>query len=217
VARYLAISGTWAYDTELGADEWWNPQSAWCRYLAQHGMTYLEPDEPYCWDGHIDGIRGKKVVWTAAASQLAYRLRRVPLEDRNLVAHSHGGQVALLTAAVLPINRLVTVATPVRKDMRDTALHAQIRGGWRHLYSVGWSDYMQLLGSLFDGAWSLERRFLVPTCQNVGIPGGVGHSRLLNDPALFDWWVKSGTLAFLAGPWAERRAVDPRASAIPAG
>lgn len=199
MSTYLPILGTWAYDGTPDAGEWWNPGSPFSHYLAMYGLEYLEPDEPFIWDGHIDGIDGKRVIWTAAASQLAYRLKRLPLERRNLVAHSHGGQVALLAANLVGINRLVTVATPVRLDMRPSVLGASILGGWRHLYSTGWTDYMQLLGSLFDGAWSLERRFLVPTCQNIGIPGGVGHSRLLTDPTVFDWWVKSGTCSFLAG------------------
>jgi len=188
-------AGTWSYDGKLTPDEWNHPQSAVMRYFAKYGIEHASPDEPFVWDGEFG--RRKRLIWLAAAEQFAYRLRRVPIEERNLMGHSFGGSVCVLTAAMVPINRLVTVSMPEREDMRDDYRKVSAVGGWMHIAHLGfWGDYMQALGSMLDGAWGVDRRVMLPGVQNVQIPK-VGHSGLLNKPELFHYWADSGVIGFL--------------------
>jgi hypothetical protein len=216
VIGVVLVGGTWAYDGLPAPKEWYVPGSPFCDYLQSQEVVCADPKTPFVWDGMVDGIpslpwtfsaASKHLIWRAAGANLARYLRDVPLKSRNLIAHSHGGQVALYAAQSIAINRLVTVSTPVREDMRQVAISSKraMARGWWHLYSPGWTDRMQILGDLFDGALRVERRFLIAGVQNVGIPGGVGHSRLLNDPGVFGWWETSGVLRWMKGAEIERQ------------
>lgn len=203
--RVLPVAGTWSYDGDVSPDEWYHPCSHLFEFFRFQQIDHASPDEPFVWDGEVDGglrwptARTKHLIWRAAADNLAYRLRRMPLYDRNLVAHSHGGAVAVYAANRVQINRLVTVAMPVRKDMLDAYRGVSVLVGWRHVAHLGfWGDRMQAFGAMLDGAWGVERRVLLPTVQNIQIPG-IGHSGLLNDPSKFPHWIESGLIPFLKG------------------
>jgi pimeloyl-ACP methyl ester carboxylesterase len=205
-AFYLPVAGTWGYDGDPDPSEWWHPYSPWANFMAGRNIFHLDPDEPFVWDGAIDGLnwpwstsRQKNLGWMAAATQLKRWLKTVPVCDRNIVAHSHGGQVALYCAMSLPINRLVTVSTPVRAEMDAVARAAvcNIAGGWWHLHG-DWKDRWQIFGGLMDGACRIERRFLIPGVVNMGFPG-IGHTDLLCNPDRFPLWEREGIVAFLRG------------------
>jgi pimeloyl-ACP methyl ester carboxylesterase len=207
VTRVALVGGTWAYDGRVPDDEWYAPGSAFVRaVLAPHGIEPLWPDDPFVWDGEADGVgwwgrERKHLVWQAAAANLVYRLKALPLEQRNLIAHSHGGQVALYAASVLPLNRLITVTTPVRGDMVHTIAVARANiGAWWHLYSTGFlRDKMQWFGEFFDGVWNIPpKRTFDAANQNVACKD-VGHSGLLCEAKYYDQWTTTGAAAFMAG------------------
>jgi pimeloyl-ACP methyl ester carboxylesterase len=157
------------------------------------------------WSGDVDGLphvidpeKSEKLSdWIAGGWGLYYLLRNLPYEKRNIIAHSHGGQVALYAAGLarVQIHRLITVCTPVRKDMADIRQKAVPRiGRWRHVSADGW-DFMQRAGELFDGYFGWERK-MPEAHENLLIPK-IGHSNLLYKPECFPLWEQDGMLDFL--------------------
>jgi pimeloyl-ACP methyl ester carboxylesterase len=212
----LPIHGTWGADFDgaaSGLPQWWQAGSPFTAFMRERGLdaTYFEP---FVWSGDVAGIArllpwnwfrapGSR-DWEAAARALCYhqepRKCPVPFAERNYIAHSHGGQVALLAAASgLKIRRLVTVSTPVREDMRRTIELARPNiERWWHLYDPRpLSDRFQVLGELGDGRVGWRRAF-VKADRNIAVPG-VGHSGLLCEPRCFSQWAQRGLLDFLRG------------------
>lgn len=212
----LLVQGTHAWGRTDPRAEWWHPESAFVAFLAQAGFSLVGAPRVFQWDTDLDGIgwlqrrpQKKHINWEAAGLNLyaylvppvtaaAQREDYVPIADRNLIAHSHAAQVvAYACAAGLKINRLLTLASPVREDMR--AVYAQARPNiqsWRHVHSDD-SDRIQWLGEVFDGKWGIVRR--QPYADvNVLLPD-VSHSKLLTQPAYFPLWQVNGLVDFLKG------------------
>jgi hypothetical protein len=183
--------GTWASD----------PASPFRDLLRRHGCSALVFEG---WSTDVDGVpslwrRGKHADWIAGGHALAYFLRGLPYEARNIVCHSHGVASALYCGALErePIRRLITVCAPVRRDMQDVADAAKpYIGRWRQI-SSNQGDPMQRLGELFDGHFGWGERKWRQADENLSIPG-IGHSKLLNDPTFLDLWQTDGMLDFLA-------------------
>src|SRR5690348_2667600 len=118
-ARVILVPGTWH-------GEWSDPDSPFWTFLE---AQRFRPLKFRGWSGDVDGLphvidpqKSEKLSdWIAGGWALFYLLRNLPYERRNVVAHSHGGQVALFAAGLarVQIHRLITVCTPVRKDMAD--------------------------------------------------------------------------------------------------
>lgn len=200
----IPILGTWGWD-DTDSMRWWKRQSPFVTFLGTHGIELVAGGEdPYIWDGELDGIptrRGRNLlVWKA--NGLGFRryckpgpqgsedgAHYIPYENRRVIAHSHGGNVALCAAAAgLRIHTLVTVSMPVRDDMMAIARAALPNiGVWWHVASDR-SDAVQWLGELFDGAFGIVREHPLAH-KNVRVKA-VGHSRLLEDPAVFPEWEK---------------------------
>ena len=211
--RFVPVLGTWAFDgtPDPGAD-WWMPGSDLLKHLAAtEGLEHARPDEPFVWCSGLDGVRGADAHWIAAAANLAAYLRALPYEDRNVVAHSHGGQVAILACVYEQgfrartgkpigdpfIRRLMTVCSPVRKDLIDEAQQAKpLIGSWLHVASNGGVfDKWQVLGELFDGRLGIYRAH--PVADINDRVRDIGHSRILRDRALFPLWSSRRWAAFL--------------------
>lgn len=198
--RYITIPGTWGWGS---SDKWWSPGSPFVQFMEGQGALLLRPDDPFLWSTDIDGTwfdwifrHGRTFPdWEAGAAALTYYLKDVPYYDRNLIAHSHGGQVALLAACKVDIRRLVTVSTPYRKDLADNYAFARKHiGHWEHIHSDT-SDLIQLAGSIFDGHFGFHRR--MPDADlNVMLPK-VGHSGILQDPRFIPEWRDAGIIARL--------------------
>jgi hypothetical protein len=187
----ILIGGTHGED-----DGWWKPSSSFGQGLAAAGLEIADPMEPFEWSNDVDGllVQGlfgrKHRDWIAAGHALMwYAHYKVPPrsdgEPRrvSIVAHSHAGQVALYAAYYgLLIDRLITVATPVRRDMAHviSGARATIRF-WAHLHGDA-RDWWQVLGGR-----TLERRMTLAD-QNVYEPAG--HTDLLNPNLWTDrrWW-----------------------------
>jgi hypothetical protein len=226
----VAIPGTHGWRGQL-TGEWWCDDSDWMDNARLHGFRSLGGTKhPFVWSTDLNGHRFWRHLfgsadwhsdWEAAARALYYYLRPfaddndtyVPIENRNLVAHSHGLQPVLKACAMgLKINSLVSVMSPVRRDMLYDAERARPNiGRWLALAAHG--DHTQRHGSWFDGSLRLDRAH--PMADAFDIVPGAGHSKILRDPEWFPlwdtrgWfnWIKGGELSAspeLASPGSER-------------
>lgn len=208
----IAVYGTKGGDFTDGPEcqdvtHWWHPFSQWWEYMRTLGFVPFRPKE-FAWTGSLDGlsfqaawnwIRGqqsetKHIQWRSGGTELddyigvgLYNQDR--FSDRFVViAHSHGGQVALYCAALyryLPI--LITVSTPNRFDMHAIATQARPRiGFWLHLYDPD-GDRVGQEGALGDGEVSFDRTWKGYPDLSVSVKG-VGHSGLLRDPSTYHLW-----------------------------
>jgi len=217
---YLPIAGTWNWTLgDPAPRHWWAPESPFAAMMTGQGFRSIGDGEPFLWSTDLGGMtwtakllnRSGLETWGAAGYSLKLYLcppehdpsnpipNYVPVADRRVIAHSHGGQVALMAAAAgLKIHRLITVATPVRADMRPTIRAALPNiGAWLHLYG-DWHDRWQWLGELMDGSLGIERRFRYFSVMNEAVQG-IGHSDLLENPDWFWAWKERGWLEFLRG------------------
>jgi len=189
-APVLLIAGTHGRE-----QTWWRAESPFARELMRQGVILLDPADPFTWTTELDGIVGENKVWKDAGDKLRLYAQAKGQARVSVVAHSHGGNVvAYAAAAGLVIDRLITVATPVRGDLAAEygELRQAVQTVWIHLYSDA-SDWIQWLGSWFDGSWRFRRR-MKGADLNFKTPA-VGHSGLL-DPEL---WRSRGYGFWLAG------------------
>lgn len=191
VTYYIPIAGTWGYDSASWA---YDDESPWASMMRTAGFTPIRATDgrPFRWTTQLDGLKfwGKRYDWEAGADALAYFLEPVPYEHRNLIAHSHGGQVALfLAASKVPIRTLTTIGTPRRYDVPAESAKPFIRF-WQHIYDQQ-RDWTAWWGQVGDKHWSNDRRFLIPGVVNHGLPD-ISHSKVLNDPTCFRFWWEDG-------------------------
>jgi hypothetical protein len=212
----VLVAGTWelsgsedldSLDALVKANQlerlpWWHPPSLFWREAVLRGVNVCPV--PFIWSTEIDGVIGKNWAWYAAGHALLYFVHSeypsetdVLLKPVNIIAHSHGGQVAIFAAAYgLLVDTLVTVGTPVRHDVKRyrKAARPNIKR-WVHIYSP--NDPMQIEGTLGDGGGLLEwPREISQADQNISEPTMEpgSHSKLL-DPALWTsrrWWTIVG-------------------------
>jgi hypothetical protein len=192
----VPIAGT--HGALRGTSAWFRPGSPFLTYAAtEFALTHARPNRPFQWSTDLDLFTSNHRDWQAGGAALAYYLEQLPFEHRNLIAHSHALQVVLYACAEhgLAIRRLVSVCSPIRKDMNATAERAaKWMGGWLHVHTDS-SDWTQILGSLFDGQFGIHRAAPHAT-RNQSI-AGVGHSGLLEDPERFPLWRTYELAAFL--------------------
>lgn len=209
----LLVQGTYAWGHTAGL-QWWECRSPFGAFLRSMDFNIIGGDRPYIWDTDLDGIGWlhrrpfkKHRNWEAAGLSLYSYLipplnaqwdDYVPIEDRNLIGHSHAMQViAYACAAGMKVNRLITIGSPVREDMRDVYQLARMNiRNWMHVHSDG-SDRVQWFGELFDGHLGIVRE--QPAADRNLLVANVSHSKLLNDPAAFPLWQSKGLVAFLNG------------------
>lgn len=219
---YLPIAGTHGWRGHHNSHgRWWTQDSAFGLFMQAAGLRHLGGQRPFVWTTDVNGAKPWRrwfglgdphFDWECAGENLNNYIRPyrdatdeyTPIADRRLIVHSHGLQPVLYACAVndLKIHRLVSVMSPVRKDLLELAEAARPNiGKWMHLHTDG-SDRWQWLGTIGDGALGIVRRHPLAD-YNVCIKG-VGHTGLLEDPSLFKLWVEAGWLDFLAEPYTER-------------
>lgn len=206
--KTILVAGTWG---EKDLRPWWSPDSDFAGMLIEAQANPLRgrrgrpgpreagiilTPEPFRWSTDLDGVIGENRVWeTAGAALTWFAHKHSPGEAVDLVAHSHGGQVAAYALAQgLMVRNLVTVAAPVRRDMLPIwRIGAKnILGKWHHIHSDD-QDFWQWMGARFSGWWVVPREMPLPA-QNIFEPGK-GHSELL-DPGL---WRERGWAGLITG------------------
>lgn len=205
MTRFISVLGTHGWPDDPSREWWWpgdahTAPSPLCQFLAGHGILPARPDRPMKWSGDVDGIPGSGKDWEAGAESLTYYAECLPYELRNVIAHSHGGQVALLAAADgLKLRSLIMVGTPVRKDIEKFIAPLAVRNIGRvlHITDAQW-DAWGLLGGLFDFRLSFRRHFLVPGIVSEKVKG-IGHAEILRDQKRFALWEQHGWLDVLRG------------------
>lgn len=203
MTKYVTVLGTHGWPDDY-TRQWWHWSSPFCKFLRARGLMQAHPDKPFVWSGDLQGVPllGAGRDWEAGAKSLGYYNAPLPFDARNVIAHSHGGAVAILSAKEAPIRSLITIGTPVRKAVQAAAaeaLKAGHIGRWTHVYDQK-GDRTQWLGQLFDGRWFGARAFQLAGMTDDAVPG-IGHSGVLNDAGKFDLWVKRGWLdALVQGP-----------------
>lgn len=202
--KYIAIAGTGA-GNKL---DWHLPTSDLSKFFLLQGLEQLEtnPLKRYMWSTKLDGIDSVNETWDAAGRALAHYIAPpllgeslVKPEDTYCIAHSHAGNVVAYACGKygLKINGLITVGTPIRKDLYEI-YQAAVPNISRHLHIyAGWRDYWQILGSLFGGQFGIHRKHPF-TVHNEQVPGG-NHGSILRDPKFFPLWLERGWLDYWQG------------------
>lgn len=198
----VAGTNSWMDD---GRCDWYCPGHPFALFLESHGCAPMfNGPRPFVWTTDLAGIPffTNRKEWSAGGAALAYfvmAMNRAPKAETAVIAHSHGLQVAAYAAAEydLKIHTLVTVGSPIRKDMAKQykALRLNTRY-WLHVHS-DCSDRWQWLGEMFDGHFGIVRDCVLAD-RNAYVRG-VGHSELLRDPVQYHYWLKAGWLDQLKG------------------
>lgn len=202
--KLVAVQGTWGWN-----DVWWQDGSAFWNWMRRRGVEPVRVSgKPFEWETGLGSSIyfwrrwgwGRKGVeaWEYAGKAFYYYCDILNFDECNVLAHSHGGQVALYGAAEgIKIRKLVTVGTPVRADLEDVLAKALPNiSEWWHLYDKD-EDRTAERGAFGDGRLGrVVRTFLRDKVVNVGLPG-IGHSGLLKDPSVFHFWDDQGVLEFL--------------------
>lgn len=200
---YLPVAGTHGFNGEPKG-EWWYDGSPFVEYMRATFDWRLVSPRPLIWDGGLGGVpwtrRRGHLIWEGLGStmQLYFVPSRwtkddpdyIKIAERTVVAHSHALQGVLYACAEydLKIDTLVSLMSPVRKDMR--ALASLARGNirrWVHVHADR-TDWVQIAGAVWDGAFGIFREH-AEADVNIAIPGA-GHSKLVRDPEWFNRWNK---------------------------
>ena len=148
--KTILIGGTHAND----ADPWFSPESSFALTAPFHNVEISTGrGEGFIWSTQLEVWRFKKDMgtdaWQAAAHSLNSYIDAYCDGQANVIAHSHGGNVAAIAASSVwrtRINHLITVGTPVRKSMDIVYLGAANGvNKWTHIYSD--SDWWQMFGT----------------------------------------------------------------------
>lgn len=198
--KVIAVAGTWAWKSP-----WWKDGSPFWDYMARHDIEPMRAGRlPFEWSTDLADSwkfwKKRRSDWEAGGAALLYYVDAADIapSDTVVIAHSHGGQVVFHAAARgLKIDRLITVATPVRADMAETiaAARPNIRR-WMHLCDAE-SDRTAFWGAFGDRRIGNVREFT--QADRVVRVKRIGHSTLLNDYDKFPLWDTTGAVRFLQG------------------
>lgn len=196
---YTAVGGT----SSLYDRGWFLPDSPFSIYLSSLNLVPNRPD-PFIWSTDLDGAsviaylfkaKQKHTDWLSGGAALKYYLETIPLDNRNIISHSHGRQVVLYALQRgLKINRWLDISGPIREDMDHHTI--EVHGNFdsmMHIYS-NW-DWIQILGSLFDNNVGITG-FCDIADRNIKLPHRFGHSKLFH-PDNYMTWVDMGLIKFL--------------------
>ena len=197
---YVPVAGTHDWNPDEAGGRWWERDSAFATFMSRHDVERRGRAAFPFWSTALSGalfVGPARRAWWHGAYVLADYLEGLPFDERNVIALSHGGQVAAIAAGLVTgVHRLVTVGTPVRKDLARA--YRRIRCPWMHLYSTGWENRWQVFGELFDRG--VRRRWDMPAPALNRRVEGIGHGDLLRDPERFEDVYTGIILPFLRGP-----------------
>jgi hypothetical protein len=205
----LAVAGTHGWQ-----DEWPVPGSPFFQAAAAVNIKPVQVrGEGFRWTGNLAGVgdgwwsRLRRALgdtqfpdhldWEASGEAFGYYVGGVGYLRRNVIAHSHGGNVVFYGVAdgKHPIRTLVTVGTPVRGDM--AAVYAKARpciGFHLHICDKKW-DLWGSLGQAGDAQIRIERTFPEDAAAAPDLQiqlEGIGHTKVLTDPEHIEKWHARG-------------------------
>lgn len=194
---YIPIQGTSAWDENPDVFQWWEMGSRYYGFLRDRGYEHASRT-PFEWSTELAGILDRaKTVWKAGGKSLGYyfgeHLAPMPYEHRNVVAHSHGGQLVFYAAASgVRIRNLITVGTPVRADMEATVRAARVNiKNWVHLMDTRY-DIVSVLGAIGDGKLRIKHDFKeADKCFDLR-DIKAHHSHVLSNPQFYPYWMTRG-------------------------
>lgn len=196
----ILVAGTNSWDNDDDVD-WFHPKHPFAKMLQDSGISVLDDNGlPFIWTTNVDGLvveRKNHIDWSAGGAALSYFTRMKQETVPDIIAHSHGLQVVLYACANhgMRVNVLISVGSPVRKDMEEIAKKARLNiGHWIHIHSDK-SDKWQWLGELFDGKFGIVREH--PLADRNDFVPKVGHSELLRDPKKYPLWKQKGWLDYV--------------------
>lgn len=143
------IGGTWSGHLEDDEVQWWQ---YWNTGTFAHKFTrfYNRAGYAFQWSGDLKVSRWRwSKPWKKAALRLITELKEAEIHRPVIVAHSHGGNVALHAIALgLEVEHLITLATPPRGGVPQAGCK------WTHI--VGSRDWTTRFGMMFDGRISMR-------------------------------------------------------------
>lgn len=179
VVQIILVPGTWANERGAPKDEWWKPGSPFWSECVNQGKTPTS----FPWDTDLEGVIGLNDHWIRAGS----RLCKIAANGCVIVAHSHGGQVAVYAAAMgLKIKTLITLATPVRPDVPYDKARVNI-DRWVHCYG-DYEDYVQILGELMLFRFWKLRRSMPLANYNLQFSGDHSSLHYVTTWNKMGWW-----------------------------
>lgn len=218
------VHGTWP---EKDQSHWHRPGSVWWSYMISRGAHPMAPAS-FEWNGRLNGTDWKWILlelipfvkqdprqkfegWIEGAIDAIRYFTPYPVDERIVIAHSHGLQPILIAAALgLNIHGLVSVGSPVRHDVMawvkqeyHTDPREHIRW-WEHVYDLN-SDLIgsarptpnvptpqRLGGGLGDGVISIDR--YQPWADLNTTVAGIDHSELVFNADKMHFWEDAGIL-----------------------
>lgn len=215
----LPIAGT-----EGWGDLWWQDGSPWLQALANAHCLPLRKQthrglRPFLWSTDLDGVNGWAALqnmirqllnrrhvavvhrdWQAGGEACSWFLADFAYRKRNLIGHSHGGNVAIYCALDRSIRSLVTVGTPIRGDMQEVYEEARPNIGYHMHICDDTFDLWGTLGQLFDGDVRIDRTFPADWKAQPDLTltlRGIGHGKILRDAKEITRWQTDGWLDLL--------------------
>jgi alpha-beta hydrolase superfamily lysophospholipase len=162
------IGGTWSGHLEKGEVQWWE---YWKKHTFAH--TFLKNAHArgysFQWSGELKASRWRwNKPWKDAADRLREHLDLAMIEKPIIVAHSHGGNVALNAIHDgLEVDHLITLATPPRAGVPSPILPSGPIKRWTNI--VGTRDWVVRAGMLMDGRVSTATTH--KAANNIVLPG----------------------------------------------
>ena len=198
------IPGTHDWEPPDDSEEqyrWWQSRSRWCQGLLEDGFTRFtgwdlrhrtDPSiviEASPWGCGLAGTAWAglaKRTWWSGAHTVTRALIRGRTVDPDmawvLACHSHAGQIGVLVDWLLRrmgypgLDALVTICTPVRKDMHP--YYRLVRCPWLNIYNPNYAtNFMQWMGQRGRVRLSMPGT----TVANAPV-SGIGHSAFVRDP-----------------------------------
>lgn len=144
---YIPVAGTHGRTRDK---EWVTSDSLFARYMSELGWTRTADNFGF-WSTQLSGTffcGSSHLAWQFGGDMLRRFLLTLPYEDRIVIAHSHGGNVAAYgVSSGVPIRALITVDSPVRRDMEEIWEAAVPHIGYHiHLYGTGFGSRMRWFG-----------------------------------------------------------------------
>jgi hypothetical protein len=209
VNLFVPVAGTDGAIAEDAHRLWWYGFHPWQAYMREQGFAALDPDDPFYWSTDLSRrawiAGGLALIWYLTA-----KMERLQGQPLRIVCHSFGINVVAYAAYYgLEIDTLIAITPPYRATMdpQYRALAFRTRR-WLTVHAHEF-DRMVVGGGIGDGELTSYPPMFEADLRDV--VEGIGHSKVLYDPAHFHHWKDQGWLELLtAADWGSFRSLEPR-------